>query len=399
MRHGRTLLSALVVAGTALFALSPLHAGTAAAETPQLTGLWLTTDYPERNADFGDAIRIGLDLMNKNLPPQRVELSVDGLPDGWKSEIDGGGAAIEAAMVGTDRTVSLDLHLTPPKTAKAGTYAFEVEGKVVGQGEGRTMTLPVKLTLAAPKPAKLTLDPKLPDLRGTAKSSFDFELTLKNESLNDTVVNLAAAAPDGFEVAFTEGYGSQEITSLPVKAGASKTVHAKVHPPQNVAAGHYQVQVGAQSDVAKASANLELDVTGQPAVALEGPNGMLSGSATAGEERDFTFTVANSGSAPAHDLSLRADAPSGWKVKVDPKTLPELQPDQQQKVTVEVTPGDKAVAGDYMMSVRANGKGVSNSADFRITVMTSTMWGIIGVVVILIALMVLAVGVRRYGRR
>lgn len=395
MNHGRTLLSALVIAGTALVALSPLQAGTAHAETQQLTGLWLTTDYPERNADFGDAIRINLDLTNKNLPPQRVELSVDGLPDGWTSEIDGGGSAIEAAMVGTDRSVSLDLHVTPPKDAKAGTYAF----KVVGQGEGRTMTLPVSLTLAARKPAKLTLDPKLPDLRGTAKSSFDFELTLKNESLNDTVVNLAAAAPDGFEVAFTQGYGNQEITSLPVKAGASKTVHAKVHPPQNVAAGQYKVQIGAQSDVAKASTNLELDVTGQPTVALSGPNGMLSGSATAGDERDFTFTVANSGSAPAHDIALRADAPSGWKVKVDPKTLPALQPDQQQKVTVEVTPGDKAVAGDYMMTVRANGKGVSNSADFRVTVMTSTLWGIIGVVVILIALLVLAVGVRRYGRR
>src|SRR5690606_31245705 len=263
--------SALVLAGTALLALPSLSSGAAAQEASTLTGLWLTTDYPERSAEFGEDIRIDLDLVNRNLPPERVALSVEGLPAGWEAEIVGSGTQVSAAMVGTDKDLALALKLTPPEKAEPGSYSFEV----VGASANRTMRLPMTLDLAEPKPAKLTFEPKLPNLRGTAKSSFDFELNLKNESLEDTVVNLAAVAPSGFEVAFTEGYGSQQITSLPVKAGASKTIKAKVSPPQNVKAGEYQVKVGARSDFAEVAADLMLEVTGQPSVTLLGPNGML----------------------------------------------------------------------------------------------------------------------------
>lgn len=398
MRYGRPLLSAMVFAGTALAFLSafnpPLRAQAAADAAPP-SGLWLTTDYPERSVDFGETIRVSLDLINKNLPPERVELSVADLPADWTAEINGGGTPISAAMVGTDRTVSLNLNLTPPKDAEAGSYGFEVLGKT----PERTLRLPIALSLKAPEPARLSLEPKLPNLRGTAESSFDFELTLKNESLEDSTVTLAARAPDGFEVAFTEGYGSQEITSLPIEAGASKTVKAKVDPPQNLAAGQYKVQVSARSEAAQAAADLQLQVTGQPTIALAGPNGMLSGTATAGEERDFTFTVANSGSAPARNLTVRANAPSGWTVEVEPKSLGALAPDQREQVSVQVTPGEKAVAGDYMMTLRAASDGASNSADFRVTVMTSTLWGVTGLIVIVAALLVLAIGIRRYGRR
>ena len=196
MRPGRTLLSALVLAGTALLALPSLSSGAAAQEASTLTGLWLTTDYPERSAEFGEDIRIDLDLVNRNLPPERVALSVEGLPAGWEAEIVGSGTQVSAAMVGTDKDLALTLKLTPPEKAEPGSYSFEV----VGASANRTMRLPMTLDLAEPKPAKLTFEPKLPNLRGTAKSSFDFELNLKNESLEDTVVNLAAVAPSGFEV-------------------------------------------------------------------------------------------------------------------------------------------------------------------------------------------------------
>ncbi len=41
----------------------------------------------------------------------------------------------------------------------------------------------------------------------------------------------------------------------------------------------------------------------------------------------------------------------------------------------------------------------STSADFRITVATSTLWGIIGIVIIAIALLVAVGAVARFGRR
>lgn len=400
MLHGRKALSVFLIAGASVLLTTPLYAqttagGPAASEAGHLTGLWLTTGFPSRSAEFGDTITLDLDLQNKAMPPQRVGLSIEGLPKDWKAEFTGGGSDISAAMVGTDSSKSFSLKLTPPEEAEAKTYDFTIVGKAGGQ----TLTLPISLTLTEPQAAKLTLDPKLPELRGSADTSFEFEADLKNDSLKDTVVNLAAKAPKGFQVTFTQGYDTQEIASLPLKAGESKTIKAKVEPPQNIEAGQYQVLVAAQSDLASAEMPLQLDITGQPKVSLVGPNGMLSGTATAGHERDFTFTLVNSGSKAATDVTVTADAPSGWKAESDPKTVPAIEPNGKQEVKIRLTPSNKAVAGDYMMTVRASGDGISESADFRVTVETSTLWGATGLGVIAIALIVMAVGVRKYGRR
>ena len=402
MFHGRTMLSAIVIAGASVLVVTPVLADTAspsgaapAGQPAKLRGLWLTTGFPSRSAEMGSSVNIDLDLQNKALPPQRVEFSVKGVPSGWKSEFVGGGSDISAAMVDTDGSKSFSLKLTPPKDAKAGDYSF----KVVGNAGSQTLTLPIDLRLTAPKAAKLELNPKLPELQGTAKTSFSYEADLKNDSLKDTVVNLSAKAPDGFQVTFTQGYQSQQIASIPLKAGASETIKAKVTPPEDAAAGHYKVLLAAQSAVASATAPVQLDINGQAKIGLVGPNGRLSGSATAGRERDFTFTVLNNGSKAAEGVRVSASPPSGWKVEAEPKTIPSIAPNGKQQVSLHVTPSDKAVAGDYMLDVTANGKGTSDDAQFRVTVETSTLWGATGLGVIAAALVVMAVGVRRYGRR
>lgn len=48
--------------------------------------------------------------------------------------------------------------------------------------------------------------------------------------------------------------------------------------------------------------------------------------------------------------------------------------------------------------VRSDG-GVSKSADFRITVLTSTLWGVVGIALIAVAVMVVGLAVVRFGRR
>ena len=64
-----------------------------------------------------------------------------------------------------------------------------------------------------------------------------------------------------------------------------------------------------------------------------------------------------------------------------------------------LTPGAKAIAGDYLLTVSADGEGVSQSVSYRVTVLTSTLWGVAGIGVILIALLVLVGAVGRFGRR
>ena len=52
------------------------------------------------------------------------------------------------------------------------------------------------------------------------------------------------------------------------------------------------------------------------------------------------------------------------------------------------------------MTIRAKpAEGGSESADFRITVRTSTLWGVVGIALIAVAVAVVAAAVFRFGRR
>jgi uncharacterized membrane protein len=96
---------------------------------------------------------------------------------------------------------------------------------------------------------------------------------------------------------------------------------------------------------------------------------------------------------------MSGTVPTNWKVEFNPKTIPSIAPTEKKEVQVTVTPADKAIAGDYVASFRANGRGESASADFRITVTTSTLWGAVGIGIIAVALLVLLGAVARFGRR
>jgi uncharacterized membrane protein len=111
--------------------------------------------------------------------------------------------------------------------------------------------------------------------------------------------------------------------------------------------------------------------------------------------------ITNTGTAPAEEVELSGSGPTGWKITFEPKTIDRLAPEQNKEVQALVTPSEKAIAGDYVASLRASsrGGGESASGQFRITLSTSTVWGAAGVGIIAIALLVLVGAVARFGRR
>lgn len=358
-------------------------------------GLWLATNYPALQIRAGEETTLPLTLYNYGLPPQRTALTVVDKPEDWKIEILGANKPVAAAFVDHDGRSELSLKVTPPAEAKPGAYKIALRA----QGDGATSNLDIAVDLAPPLAAKLTATPKLPVLKGSPKSAFDFNVTVKNESASDMLVNLAVDAPRGFTAVFKEGYGSQELTSLPVKAGDSKELSVSIKTPPDTPAGTYPVMLTLAGDKAKAETELTLNVAGQPAVTVSGPDGRLSGDAYAGEEKSFPLVLRNNGSAEARNVRLEATPPSGWKVTFEPQQVDQIPVDGEVKVNALVTPGARAIAGDYVVTLRASGEGFSESASYRVTVMTSTLWGITGVGVIGAALLVLMGAVGRFGRR
>ncbi len=240
----------------------------------------------------------------------------------------------------------------------------------------------------------------MPVLKGSPKSSFNYRLTVKNDSDEDLLVNFDSQLPDGFQVTFKQAVGSQEVTSLPVKAGQSQDVDADLTLPSDVAAGTYDFQVGVQAKDASAQVKLSAVITGQSALSLSTPDGRLSADVTAGKTTPLKLVLQNTGSAPATGIQFESSPPANWKVTFDPATIDSLDPGQQVDVTANVEVPDNVISGDYMVTLTSRSStNDSPSADFRLTVQTSTLWGITGLVLIAIALGVVALAVMRFGRR
>jgi uncharacterized membrane protein len=390
LERAATLASAMLFAATA-----SAFAAEANAPPPPIKGLWLATDFPSLTLHAGGDTTLPLTLYSYGLAPQRTSLSIEGAPTGWKAEIDGDGKPVGAAFVDYDNKANLSLKLDIPANAKPGPYNIVIKAT----GQDANSDLPIAVDLAAPLAAKLTATPQLPVLKGTPRSSFDFKVSVKNDSSADMLINLSAGTPTGFEATFKEGYGSQELTSLPIKPGESKDVTVSIKPSPDVKAGRYAIPVEFVGDKAKTQTELTLDVAGQPELSLVGENDLLSGAAYAGDQTDFPLILRNAGSAPARDISVSASTPSGWKINFEPKQVSELPANGEQKVVAQVTPPAKAIDGDYVISMTASGGGLTQTANYRVTVMTSTKWGAAGIGVIAVALLVLVGSVRRFGRR
>ena len=391
MRAGVSAL--MMVASVSLASVSASFAKDPSPEA--IKGLYLTTDFPAVQIRAGEETTLPLTIYNYGLPPQRTALTIADKPADWKADVEGSGKPVSAAFVDYDGRANLNLKLNIPATAKAGDYKITIQA----DGDDAKSSLPISIKLAEPLAAKLTATPKFPVLRGSPKSSFDFNVAVKNESGADMTVNLRVDAPSGFTTTFKEGYSTQEITSLSIKANESKDITVAVKPAPRAPAGETPILLAIAGDKASVQAKLALDISGQPAITVTGQDERLSGEATAGQERSIPLIVRNTGSAPARGVAVSATPPSGWKISFDPKEIPEIAAGDEQKVSALLTPSAKAIAGDYMVSVRASGEGVSESANYRVTVTTSTLWGVTGIAVIGAALLVLVGAVGRFGRR
>jgi uncharacterized membrane protein len=298
-------------------------------------------------------------------------------------------------MPAPDNSVSLQLRLDVPRNAdlQAQTLTLSAEG------QGNQASLPLAVSLAKELPAKLAVTTKLPELRGSPKSNFEYTLTIKNDSGRNLTTSFSAEAPANFETSFTEAYGTQELSAIPIEAGQSKDIKLKVRPPSTIDAGHFPVAVTVKAEDASAKADLALDVVGQPKLQVAGRDGLLSARAVAAQQSSVPIVVTNSGTAPAENVTLNASAPTGWTVTFEPKEIERLVPGKDAEVQALITPSEKSLAGDYMVSVRANSRGESASSQFRVTVATSTVWGMAGAGVIGVALLLMLGAVARFGRR
>ncbi len=357
-------------------------------------GLSISTTYPSMVVGIGETVTLSMDV--RSSISQKVDLAVSKLPADWTAEFRGGGRVINSVYVTEGNSSKVELRVTTPKTVTAGRYEFVV----TAQGQNERAEFPLAFTVKEKAPARLTFETDFPTIRGGSESAFNFSVTLKNEGDDDLSVSLLADAPR--ELAVTFKSAGKDITNLPtdVKAGSSVKVDITATPLTSLPVGTYPFTVTAQSDTVTAAIELTAEVVGQPQLSITTPDGRLSGTAYINRDNQIKLVLRNSGNSPAAGVKLTVSAPAGWTVTLDPETVVEVPAGGEVEVTANVKPSDKAISGDYVVTFRAQpNQSASKSADFRITVQTSTLWGAVGIALIAVAVAIVGMAVSRFGRR
>jgi uncharacterized membrane protein len=390
------LISAAMALVVVVSLVSPVLAQDGDQPQDSPSRLAVFADYPVRVVAAGESVTFDLTLRAGD-QPETVYLDLEGLPEGWAATFRGGGDVIEAAHVEPENRRSVDLRVEVPKDVAVDTYQF----LVVAHGEDERIEVPIGVAVEEKVPARLALEVELPTLKGKADTAFRYDATLENEGDDELSINLIAEAPPEFQVVFK--LTGKEVTSFPIAPGESKRLDIEVEPPDEAPGGTYQIDVLAEGGRAQARTTLTADVTevpGKPQLDITAPGGRLSGEAYVGKETPLDIILRNTGDAAARNVELSASEPSGWSVAFEPEEVAEIASGSQVEVTARVKPAEKAVAGDYEITVRARPEeGSSESTDFRITVRTSTMWGIVGVAIIAAAVVIVGLAVTRFGRR
>jgi uncharacterized membrane protein len=390
----RTKLRRLRVASLAVAAAGVLAAfGTSSPAYADAT-LVVTTPYPSIEAQPGSNVKLSLSVVSAT--PDVVDLEIGGLPDGWVATLRGGGFVIHSITSQPEDGATADLEITVPPDAAAGEYPISITG--TDRTGGRSQTdLTIVVSEMVDSGISLTAD--FPSLSGDPGTAFTYELTVNNETPIEQTFTFDPTAPQGWEVTAspTAEANAQTVT---VEAGAETTVDVTATPPQSAAQGSYPIAVDVTgANGARGTIQLEAIVQGTPQLALGTADQRLDVSGEANAEKRVPMIVANTGTAPLESVKLAGTAPTGWEVSFEPAEIAGVQPGETAQVSAVITPDSDAVAGDYMLTVRASAGSLASSADLRYTLEGSRTLGIVAIGVIAAAFIVLAGVFVKFGRR
>lgn len=354
----------------------------------------LYTPYSGLAVTPGETIDYSIDIINNQSTIQHVTFDMQGLPEGWEYKITSGGKAIEQLSVRENNEANLSLEVTVPLEVEEKDYSFDF---VAIDQNGTSSTLPLLVTLTEEGTFATELNVDQANLQGQTDSSFSYAATIRNRTAEEQNYALTANAPEGWSVVFKSG--SDNVTSVAVEPNSESDITIDVTPPENASADTYEIDVTASGSGTKAETTLEAVITGSYDMILTTTNENLSTDINAGGDRVLDLVIENTGTAPLTNVELSASAPTDWETEFDKSTIPEIKPGESATVKATIKASDEAIAGDYVTTFTATASETSADADIRVSVETSTLWGIVSLIIIAAVVIGIYYLMKKYGRR
>ena len=259
-----------------------------------------------------------------------------------------------------------------------------------------------------PPPETIQLAADYSKLEGTSGTSFQFTVSLNYQGAAARTFDLVATGPQDWTTYITPTYPeTTQILNIrlePVQPGQTygvTKIEVNTAPPSWLMPepGEYQITLEATSGDVKGTVQLTAVVTATYIMSLSTPDGRLNTTATAGKDNYFSVAIANGGSAAINNVTFSSDKPSGWTIDFNPDKIDSLDAGSTQTIDVNIKPPAKTIAGDYQITLTANGKQTQDHIDIRVTVETPTVWGWVGVIIIVLVVAGLAYVFMRFSRR
>ena len=245
-------------------------------------------------------------------------------------------------------------------------------------------------------------------MTGSVTSEFEFEIVIVNDTgadssfkLEGEAVNANAQALTGWQISYAPSFGGDRlIASISVSDALSERVDVKVKPPSNTEPGDYFIPVKISDDAGfEATTLLQITLKGQGEIITSTDTGLLNVDAVAGEQALTKLRITNIGTGELTNLSLLADAPQGWEVDFEITEVASLPAANMIDVPISITPGKDAIPGDYLITLRTIHPDTSDYLEIRVTVAQSTIWGWLGILLVVVVIGGLAGLYWRIGRR
>ena len=247
-----------------------------------------------------------------------------------------------------------------------------------------------------------------PAVEGIAGASFSFEVEFnyKGEMGGDArSFELALTTPERWDAYITPQYQKEnkirEITLQPGFAAGTKLLVTVTSPfwplPEP---GEYNITLEAISDEIQGATELTAVITAKYIMSVTPSGELYNTTAKAGRDNYFSIDVSNLGTAPIDNIKFSSVNPSGWSITFTPDKIESLPAIDYQTVELNIKPPTETIAGDYEITIQASGEQASRQeVKLRVTVESPTIWGWVGVGIIVLVIAGLAFVFVRFSRR
>jgi uncharacterized membrane protein len=254
-------------------------------------------------------------------------------------------------------------------------------------------------------PDTITMSTEFPKIEAIATGSFVFNIEVEYKGKTDRVFDLNVTAPSGWDAYVSPQYDSTRISSVSLESAytsTTKSFKVSANPPSWPLPdpGEYKINFKAENEDVVGEIDLYAKIIAKYVLTAAPANQVYNTKATAGRDNIYSIIVTNAGSADIDNITFSSDKPDGWEITFTPEKIDVLKIVDPKSIDVNIKPPPKTVAGDYMITLYISGnQATADQMNIRITVETPTIWGWLGVGIIVVVVVGLAVIFWRFGRR